>query len=201
MKTFVFCILSCSKQSPLTTINHTNLSDQDLLARFYETRDNVWLGVLLERYTLLLYGVSLKYLRNQQEAEDAVQQIFLKSVLELQKYSVTYFSSWIYTIARNYCLMQLRHRQPVHTLPDLVADPADPAQAEQADREKLLVKMEVALSKLNPKQQQCVKLFYLEKKSYQEIVAITGFSLLKVKSYIQNGKRNLRMLIDKGSNL
>ena len=60
--------------------------------------------------------------------------------------------------------------------------------------------MATSLEELNPEQKQCLILFYLEKKSYQEISENTGFSLMQVKSYIQNGKRNLKILLDKKMN-
>ena len=64
------------------------------------------------------------------------------------------------------------------------------------EKDLLLQKMEAAINKLNPDQQQCVKLFYLEKKSYSEVAEITGFTMLQVKSYLQNGKRNLKLLME-----
>src|SRR5215475_6082283 len=90
---------------------YTNMSDQELLEQFYTSQDNHWLGILLHRYTLLLLGVCMKYLKNEEEAKDSVQQIFLKAITELQKYKVEFFKSWIYMVAKNHCLMKLRDRQ------------------------------------------------------------------------------------------
>ena len=87
--------------------NHNNQIDQELLQRFYADGNNQWLGQLLQRYTLMLLGVCMKYLKNEEEAKDAVQQIFEKAIHELGKYKVDYFKSWIYMVAKNYCLMQL----------------------------------------------------------------------------------------------
>ncbi|HEX6914645.1 MAG TPA: sigma factor, partial [Chitinophagaceae bacterium] len=70
-----------------------HMTDQELLERFYTDRDNEWLGILLQRYTLLLLGVCMKYLKNEEEARDCVQQVFLKSITELGKYRVSYFKS------------------------------------------------------------------------------------------------------------
>ena len=175
----------------------TRLTDQEILRHFYADHNNEWLGTLLERYTMLLYGVSMKYLKNPEEAKDAVQQIFLKAITELHKYEVSYFSSWLYMIAKNHCLMQLRHwRQGISV--DLVNEPVseindpDPFQDEA-----LLRDLEEAIKHLNSEQKTCIRMFYLEKKSYQAIASETGFNLLQVKSYIQNGKRNLRILLEK----
>ena len=176
---------------------HTRLSDQEILKHFYADHNNEWLGSLLERYTMLLYGVAMKYLKNPEEARDAVQQIFLKAITELHKYEVSYFSSWLYMIAKNHCLMLLRNRRRGISV-DQVAEPV--SELEEPDplkNESLLKDLEEALQHLNPEQKTCIRLFYLEKKSYQDIASETGFNLLQVKSYLQNGKRNLRLLLEK----
>lgn len=182
----------------MTVPPHTSLTDKELLRLFYTDHNNQWLGFLLERYTLLLYGVSMKYLKDPEEAKDAVQQIFLKTITELHKYEVTYFSSWLYMIARNYCLMKLRDKKnpvkPVESVASFLPAEDEP---DFRDKEILLLQLETAMNELNPEQKTCISLFYLQKKSYQEIADETGFSLLQVKSYIQNGKRNLRLFIEK----
>jgi RNA polymerase sigma-70 factor (ECF subfamily) len=143
----------------------------------------------------------MKYLKNEEEAKDSVQQVFLKVIQELHKYKVEYFKSWLYMVAKNHCLMKLRERQGKYLAEvndRLLAQPE-----EEADRQALLQNdhtlglMADALKELNDEQRQCVTLFYLEKKSYQQVSDQTGFSLLQVKSYIQNGKRNLKILIEK----
>ncbi|HRF25092.1 MAG TPA: sigma-70 family RNA polymerase sigma factor, partial [Chitinophagaceae bacterium] len=83
---------------------YDHIPDQELLARFYSDHNNEWLGILLQRYTLLLLGVCMKYLKNEEEAKDSVQQIFLKVIQELHKYKVEYFKSWLYMVAKNHCL-------------------------------------------------------------------------------------------------
>ena len=101
---------------PVNPKLHKHISDQELLERFYADHDNQWLGILLERYTLLLLGVCMKYLKNEELARDSVQQIFLKAITELQKYRVEYFKSWIYMVAKNHCLMQLRDKPGKNTV-------------------------------------------------------------------------------------
>ena len=180
---------------------YSHISDQELLEKFYADHNNEWLGILLERYTLLLLGVCMKYLKNEDDAKDSVQQVFLKVIQELHKYKVEYFKSWVYMVAKNHCLMKLRDKQgkvSAELNEKLLLAPE-----EETDRQLLvqndqtLELMEEALKELNPEQKQCVTLFYLQKKSYQEINEITGFSMLQVKSYIQNGKRNLKILIER----
>jgi len=180
---------------------YQHITDQELLEQFYADHNNEWLGILLQRYTLLLLGVSMKYLKNEEEAKDSVQQIFLKVIQELQKYKVEYFKSWLYTVAKNHCLMKLREKQGKITTE--INDRLATKPGEETDRQALLENdqtlelMDLSLKELNPEQQQCVTLFYLQKKSYQEVSEATGFSMLQVKSYIQNGKRNLKLLIEK----
>jgi RNA polymerase sigma factor (sigma-70 family) len=171
------------------------------LERFHADHNNEWLGILLERYTLLLLGVCMKYLKNEEDAKDSVQQIFLKVIQELHKYKVEYFKSWIYMVAKNHCLMKLRDRQgkiPVELNEKQMSAPGeetDPGVLWQNDQ--AFDMMEEALKELNDEQKQCVTLFYLQKKTYQEINEMTGFTMLQVKSYIQNGKRNLRIIIER----
>ena len=175
---------------------YAHISDQELLEKFKRDEDSLWLGILLQRYTLLLLGVCMKYLKEEEAAKDAVQQVFLKAITELPKYQVNYLKSWLYTIARNHCLMQLRDKNRVISVSDDLNLSEEPLQnLTAAEKEYSLNLLELSLVELNPPQKTCVTLFYLQKKSYQEIVDSTGFSLLQVKSYIQNGKRNLKMLV------
>ncbi len=172
-----------------------------MLQHFYNDGSNEWLGILLQRYTLLLLGTCMKYLKNEEEAKDSVQQIFLKAITELHKYKVEYFKSWIYMVARNYCLMKLRDKNIV-----VAIDEKQPLQADEeslllaTDKDKTLNLLEASMNQLSEEQKTCVTLFYLQKKSYQHIADITGFTLMQVKSHIQNGKRNLKLLVEKKMN-
>jgi len=176
------------------------MSDQELLDLFFSTGNNDWLGILLPRYTLLLLGVCMKYLKNEEEAKDCVQQIFVKVITELRKYRVDYFKSWIYTVARNHCLMKLRdqHGQPAPLSETMAAAwDEEPGRNSHLEKEQWLEWMSQSLGELSPEQKLCVTLFYLEKRSYQEISLKTGYTPMQVKSYIQNGKRNLKLSMEK----
>ncbi len=147
----------------------------------------------------MLLGVSMKLLKNEEEAKDVVQQIFLKALNELKKYEVEYFKSWIYMMAKNECLMKLRKNKgsTVELKEELVTNVHSGITAEEHwQNEHMLNTMEDSLSQLKEEQQKCISLFYLEKKSYHEIGAKTGFTLLQVKSFLQNGKRNLKLLME-----
>jgi RNA polymerase sigma factor (sigma-70 family) len=140
----------------------------------------------------------MKYLKDQEQAKDAVQQVFLKTITELHKYKVDYFKSWLYMVAKNHCLMKLRDKgkYPVEINEKMMATP-DEAEGAQSFIEKdiELTNLAAALQQLNKEQRECLILFYLNKKSYGEIVAQTGYTLLQVKSHIQNGKRNLKIML------
>lgn len=178
------------------------LTDQELLQRYKADGNSEWIGVLFDRYALLLLGMCMKYLKNEEDARDAVQQIFLKVLSDVHKHEVQFFRAWIYQVAKNYCLMQLRQQHLKHkeeitdnTIGKMVAEEDD----KRAHQEKdiLLENMEQAMVSLNADQRICLELFYLHKKSYQQIADETGFNLMQVKSHIQNGKRNLKIILEK----
>ncbi len=184
----------------MLTDQYKHIEDRELLQHFYNDRNNEWLGILMQRYTMMLLGVSMKYLKNEEEAKDAVQQVFLKAINELQKYQVEYFKSWIYMIAKNHCLMKLRGKgKYTAEINERVMATPDESEAINVhiQKDRTLTFMASALQQLNEEQQRCVTLFYLQKKSYQEITESTGFSMMQVKSHIQNGKRKLKIIIER----
>ncbi len=179
---------------------YNDISDADLLNRYTTDGNSEWLGILLERYTLLLFGLCMKYFKNEEEAKDGVQQIFLKVISEAGKYKIDYFKSWLYMVAKNYCLMRLRNKQSKLTfeITDQLQIAAEETGPVLDQNEKTYVLLETALQTLCTEQQQCITLFFLEKKSYRQISETTGYTTLQVKSFIQNGKRNLKLLVEKG---
>lgn len=184
----------------MPTEKYAHIDDQQLLHYFYQDKNNEWLGILLPRYTLLLLGVCVKYLKNEELAKDAVQQVFIKAITELHKYKVDYFKSWIYMVAKNHCLMQLRdkNKATLEMKEQYVQKPYEQTDVpSQIEKDHQLQNMEIALQQLSIEQKQCVTLFYLQKLSYQQIATQTGFTLLQVKSHIQNGKRNLKLILER----
>ena len=144
----------------------------------------------------LIFGLCLKYLKDTAKSEDAVMQIFESLIKKLRVHKVDNFKSWLYTVARNHCLMQLRSEGKSKEVPfdesfmenDQLAHP----DVNQHEKEAKLQRMEECIDQLNEEQRICIRLFYLEEKCYKDITEITSFSLNQVKSYIQNGKRNLK---------
>lgn len=184
--------------------SHKTYTDTELLLHFRKTADSKWLGWLFERYSLLVFGVCMKYLRDATDAQDATQHVFEKALGEVGKYEIPFFKSWIYSVAKNHCLMQLRSRS---SKPGTTDELPEEASAELLTDQELKMKellmeeqshhLKAALHELNPEQRICVEMFYLKKSSYHEIETKTGFSFSQVKSHIQNGKRNLRIILEK----
>lgn len=177
---------------------HTDLSDEELIKRYQISGDNHWLGYALERYTILLLGVAMKYLKNKEAAEDAVQQIFLKALTHLPKEEILNFKGWLYVLIRNHCLQELRNKSyktPEGILENLTI--ADNDKEHLIKKEFTLEQMNESLNELNEEQCKTIKMFYLQKLSYQQITEQTGYSFMQVKSFIQNGKRNLKLILQK----
>jgi RNA polymerase sigma factor (sigma-70 family) len=175
------------------------MTDLELIAQYKLSGENNWVGLLYGRYTTLLYGVCLKYLKNREEAKDAVMQLFEKLLTALQEHEVTHFKSWLYVMARNHCFMKLRSQKGKFTeeiSPFLMETSSGAHLEEQDEMETNLVKLEKCIEKLGIEQKACVNLFFLQEKCYKEIVQVTGYELGKVKSFIQNGKRNLKICME-----
>lgn len=178
---------------------YLDISDQGLLEKYFQTRDKQWLGVLLERHTLLLYGVCMNYLKNVEDARDSVQQVQLKVMEEVGKYKVEFFRSWLYMVTVNHCNLQLRNRQHLFreiTDLDLSTQPSE-GRMPEAEKEQQLELLTKAMEELKESQRVCVRKFYLENKTYLVISKETRFSLKQVKSNIQNGRRNLRLILER----
>ena len=185
------------------------LSDQEVLARYRQRGDVADLGVLYERHLPEVFAVCRRYLAPPDEdAQDAAMQLFEHLVSKLRTHAPENFPAWLYTTARNYCLMELRARQrgtasggPLLLLPDAtdvetaaarhLPDATEETEA-SAQHEADLQALEAALTQLPPDQRRCLALFYLEEKSYQEIAAATGLAINLVKSHLQNGRRMLK---------
>lgn len=178
--------------------------DRDLILEFRRSGDQKKIGVLFERYSHLVFGVCMKYLKNTDDSKDATLNIFEKAMADLKKYDVEKFSFWIHTVARNYCLMQLRNRRAMIYIDD-EQGPGEKVLNQQNEAgnadvlEKRIQLLEEAIGNLNQEQRTCIDLFYLKKYCYQDVSNITGYSLNEVKSHIQNGKRNLKIYITNNS--
>ena len=183
---------------------YNQYSDLELIAEYKNTENKLFIGILYKRYSHLVLGLSLKYLKNEDEAKDAVMQIFEKLFADLLKHQIEFFKSWLYTYSKNFCLMIIRTRQSklkkeieLENNADLFMETESGLHLNKADeKEKQFVALENAINELKDEQKKCIDLFYLKEKSYVEIAEMTGFSINEVKSYIQNGKRNLKIKLE-----
>jgi RNA polymerase sigma factor (sigma-70 family) len=174
--------------------------DEQWVTDYKKSGDLMILGKLYQPYMPLVYGVCLKYFKDEENSKDAVMQIFELLITKLIDHEIKKFKSWLYVLSRNYCLMELRTSRKntfiyideyfVETAPLLHRINND------EDKETQLVALEKCIETLNHEQKLSVNLFYLQKKCYTEVAEHTGFDLNKVKSYIQNGKRNLKICLE-----
>lgn len=179
--------------------------DLRAISQFKKTGDMQVIGVLYKKYMHLVYGVCLKYLKNREESQDAVMQIFEKLVEKLRTQDIDNFKSWLYVLTKNHCLMYLRSAQHknLQKHKDITETHVESGPLLHHNDEPLLEddlqSLEKCIETLQNEQKRCVELFYLQNKSYKEVEDITRYGLNKVKSYIQNGKRNLKICMDKKS--
>lgn len=174
-----------------------NLTDEQLVQRYLHTGDNTPVGELYNRYARLVFGLSLKYLKNKDESRDILFGIFEKLLSDLKKYEIRNFKSWLYTYTRNECLMFLRKNR-INTVSADVFDlplklQEEEEQEEGMEKETVLGTLEHMVETLTEEQKVCIRMFYIENKSYNDIASETGLSFNQIKSFIQNGKRNLRI--------
>lgn len=181
----------------------TNTQDDlALIAAYQQSGDLEVLGVLYNRYMHLVFGVCFNYFKDEEQSKDAVMQIFEELVMKLKMHQVQNFKSWLHVLSRNHCLMALRKssKNPMVSLEDNFVENDDFVHLDIDDaKETQLTVMEKCLETLPEEQRKSVDLFYLQEKCYKEVADITGYDMLKVKSYIQNGKRNLKICIEKNS--
>jgi RNA polymerase sigma-70 factor (ECF subfamily) len=176
------------------------LEDQGVLDLFRSKGDMRCIDELYRRYGHLVYGVCLKYMKQTDLAKDMLFVVFEKLVVEIPKNQIDHFPAWLHTVTRNQCLSELRKHQKLEVHFSEMSHVQAPMLEEQDEKEALelrLEEMEKALEQLTGAQRDCVKFFYLENKSYKEIATETGYSLNEVKSHIQNGKRNMKLMLER----
>jgi RNA polymerase sigma factor (sigma-70 family) len=184
----------------LKNISSTNQSDTELVATYRQSGDLKVLGELYQRYMELVYGVCLKYLKEPEQAQDGVMQIFEELVLKLKKHEVENFRGWLHQVAKNHCLMHLRTPKNLKTveLPSLLMQNEEDVHLNGVmEKEENFQKLEKCIASLSDEQKMMIKLFYLEGKCYNEIVETTGHEWNHVRSLIQNGRRNLKLCMER----
>ena len=181
-----------------------NKADEVLLNEFRSGGDLEVLAELYSRYVHLVYGVCLKYFKNREESKDGVMQIFEKLIIEIPKHKIENYKNWLHVVTKNYCLMQLRSdKSEKEKLSEWVNDPAvfmetdtDLHPLDNDEDSGLIDKaLEDCIERLNAEQKNCIRQFYFENRCYSEIAVNLALDVKKVKSYLQNGKRNLKICL------
>ena len=177
-----------------------NLTDEELLKRYCDSGELVYFVEAYKRYMPLVYGVALKYLKRPEDAQDAVMQLFEELVVKIKEVEIQSFKAWLYTCIRNDCLMEIRKKSKnlSISLDDSFMEFCDDCHltvvSESENREESLRE---CVESLPEKQRISVKYFFFDELSYKEVEERTGFSLKMVKSFIQNGKRNLKLCLER----
>jgi len=183
----------------IKNISQPSLTDKELVSLYKQSDDMNALGELYQRYMDLVYGVCLKYFKEAEKAKDSVMQIFEELVSKLKKHEVDNFKGWLHQLAKNHCLMQLRTPKNMKTVEfksDLVQSEENVHLNGVFEKEENFRKLEYCLGTLTEQQREAIKLFYLDGKCYNEIVEITGQDWNQVRSFIQNGRRNLKLCME-----
>lgn len=184
------------------TAEKQQVEDAELIASYKSTGNLETLGMLYNRYMHLVFGVCINYFKDEELSKDAVMQIFEELIPKLMVHEVQNFKSWLHVLTRNHCLMALRKsgRQNVVSIEGTFVENTEFVHLDiDNTKETQLTLMEKCMDTLPEEQRKSVDLFYLQEKCYKEVADITGYDMLKVKSYIQNGKRNLKICIEKNN--
>jgi len=196
----------CLMPDPLLEGNpHDDLSDEELVRFFRKSGEQGVIGILFRRYSHLVLGVCYKYLHERESARDTAMGVFESLFTSLQKYEVHNFKSWLLTVTKSHCAQALREqkkeagtiRWEENLLGEVMENNHFAHLNIEDETEERIRKLHQAVGDLSPGQQQCILLFYFDDKSYRQISETTGFSQQEVKSYIQNGKRNLKNSLEK----
>ena len=186
----------------LKNTHNNELPDKELVDRYKASGDLAVLGDLYQRYMELVYGVCLKYYKDPEQARDSVMQIFEELVTKVKKHEIENFRPWLHQLAKNHCLMQLRTPRNLKTVEfkmEIMQSEEEVHLNGVLDKEENFKKLEFCLGTLTGEQQEAIRLFYLEGKCYNEIVELTGQEWNQVRSSIQNGRRNLKICMEKNS--
>jgi len=174
------------------------LDDSSLLIEYQQTGEMEILSHLFSRYMVLVYGVCLKYLADPEKAKDAVMGIFEELVTKARKHDIQNFRAWLYVLSRNYSLMEIRQSKKLAFEPLLsFMEFEEDSHPDKVQKEMHLQYLEDCKEKLSREQKTSIELFYEKEYCYKDISSHTGYSLQEVKTYIQNGKRNLKICIEK----
>ncbi len=181
-------------------------SDEELLKHYKQSGNKELFADLFKKHVSVVYGTCLFYLQDKDEAQDATMQLFEKLLLDINNREIDNFKGWLSFVVRNHCISIIRKNKSqnknIKSYYEFEYEDSNYETEEKINAvsdDMMLENMKHCLPKLKENQRVCVELFYLNNKSYQDIANQTGFTLNEIKSYIQNGKRNLKLLLESAS--
>lgn len=180
----------------------TQITDEQLVKAFRKDQNLLILGTLYKRYMHMVYGVCMKYLKNREDSQDTVMQVFEILIRDIPRFEIRNFKSWLYTVTKNQCLMKLRilqkirNSQSINLSVEFMESTAVMHPIDEVENDMVMTRLERCLEQLNNWQKTCIEQFYYKKKCYKEIAEELKLNEKKVKSYIQNGKRNLKICME-----
>ena len=177
--------------------NYHTFSNEELLENYRQSADNEALGVLYERHLEMVFATCQRYLGDDATAQDAVLDIYEQLCEKVKLHDIQNFENWLFILTKNHCLMFLRKRKsniliPIEEYNHLAAS-EEKSKEEYENVENEFQSLEICISRLPEEQKKAISLFYLEEKSYKEVSDIMNEDIAKVRSYIQNGRRNLKI--------
>lgn len=187
--------------------NLTTLTDEELILKFKDEDNSIFVGELFSRYAHMAFGVCMKYYRNEELSRDSVMHVYESLMDDLKKHEIKNFKGWFHMVVKNHCLMELRKRKSEDKRKEeFEKDEQLFMELEQdvhqfketfVENDLEVDKLNDCIAQLKEEQKSCVELFYLQEKCYKDIARVTNFDVKKVKSYIQNGKRNIKNCLEK----
>jgi RNA polymerase sigma-70 factor (ECF subfamily) len=196
----ILCSLNFLRSIPPSAGETDPADDQLLIAAYRQSADLKMVATLYQRYLDLLYGVCLKYLGDPEAARDSVMEIFEELARKLLRHEITHFKGWLYTLAKNHCLMKLRAAGRNRTQsfdPEVMQTEEDTHLKDRMEKEEQFDRLSICIENLPPDQKTVITLFYLQDKCYKEIETLTGMEWNRVRSHIQNGRRNLKLCMQR----
>lgn len=181
--------------------NSENNDDDFFVKAYRQTGEQRYLLVLFERYQHLILGLAIKQLKSANEAKDLCSEVYELISIKLLKHDVNHFKSWLYRVVFNCTLQRLKKRSSFVSINETDFFDEESMDFTVSDHPKVKAakiddEIHDCIDQLKHEQKNCIELFYLQEFCYNEIAEQTGYLLKKVKSYIQNGKRNLKLCLE-----
>ena len=192
-------------------MDYSRLTDQQIVELARKGRESAY-RELIGRYQRPVFSLIYRLVRDREKAEDLAQDTFIKVLNAIDRYDPTFkFSSWIFKIAHNTALDQLRRREPetlsldgsphARTAAEVEASTITPASTDENPEQYTASKeiggvIEQAIDRLRPEYRTAILLCHVEGRAYEEIAQIMDVPLGTVKTYIHRARNELRKALE-----